>query len=623
MRRYRALHKGKTRHRPFVGVDGEGGDIDGRHELTCLRAGDQELFTGKPLATWQCLSFLASLPVGPIYVGYFFGYDSTMILKDLPQSVLNLLIHKELRKKVSKEGKEWTWNCRYRGFDIEFASGPREFKIRRVGTKDKHYTTIYDVGSIFQCRFLKALKDWKIGTPQEWKVIDAGKKGRGSWGIATPEIRAYNALECTLLAQMMEKVRDACDQVEIHPMKWTGAGQLAESLLRSHHTNEYQGPLPSHLEIPAATAYYGGRFEILRQGVVNDVYEYDINSAYPAAMRTLPCIAHGAWVQGRRDRCIRLAHVAWSGGDASSPQPFPFRTQQGRIVYPCEGGGWYWGVEIDAAIACDRWRIVEGETWSWVQSCDHKPFDWIEGLYKFRKSLKDGRGTVLKLAMNSLYGKMAQSIGKPRYRSIVMAGMITASVRAQMLRDAIEHDGGIMFATDAVYFQSPAKVRIGEGLGEYGEQHFDEYFIMEPGFHFGVGSMVEKAKTRGVPVEAVNPEGIVELWKKEGREGVVAVPHDKFWGVRLCNETNRMDMVGQWTKEVRNMRFDAVLSKRRYGAKEGDAYRLLAYKAIQGRKESMPYKKAMAMLDLDWMLTIADGEDYNQFYEALEGLKEG
>ncbi len=46
----------------------------------------------------------------------------------------------------------------------------------------------------------------------------------------------------------------------------------------------------------ANMAYYGGRFEITRTGLLDQpVYEYDIGSAYPDGMRYLPCLEHGRW----------------------------------------------------------------------------------------------------------------------------------------------------------------------------------------------------------------------------------------------------------------------------------------------------------------------------------------
>ena len=410
--------------KPFVGVDGEGGNLNGKHVYTTLRAGDRELYTGVPLSTSECLQFLGSLPNDRIYIGFYFGYDISMILADLSRERLTKLMDRDARKFTREDGRETfvplDWGNR---FDIDLVAGFREFRVRDRW-RSKHYVTIYDSAGIFQCSFLKALKSWEIGSEEEWRVIEEGKSARSSFTEATDEVRRYNHLECILLAQMMEKVRDACNAVNIFPKKWTGAGQLAESLLTTHKIEDYQSELPDEIELPAATAYFGGRFEILKQGILNDVWEYDINSAYPDAMQYLPCLKHGKWVKGKVGN-IYLAHTKWAMIDrtgALEPQPFPFRTKDGTIIFPCNGRGWYWSWEVESAKKIGKWFIKVDECYSWVQECSHKPFDWISELYDYRKSLGGPKGDVLKLAINSLYGKMAQNVGHPRYRSIVMAG---------------------------------------------------------------------------------------------------------------------------------------------------------------------------------------------------------
>ncbi|MGH2612653.1 MAG: DNA polymerase, partial [Rhabdochlamydiaceae bacterium] len=487
------------KQRPFVGCDGEGGDINGRHVYTCLRAGDQELFTGKPLSSRECLGFIADLPSGPIYVGYYFGYDITMILKDLPTGYLRDLKDSDKRKIISN-GHTWTPPIVWNGFDIQLI-GHREFKVRRRHS-EKPYTTIHDVSGCFQSTFLKAIRRWEIGTLKEQAQIEAGKEGRGSWGMATESIREYNKLECTLLVQMMDSVRVACTQVGIHPRTWQGAGQLAESMLESHYIGDYLAPIPAIMSVPTATAYFGGRFEITKQGLLDKVYEYDLNSAYPSAMRSLPCLRHGQWRKGRvSPGSCGLSHVSWRRRNTSRaiPQPFPFRSHSGRISYPSSGRGWYWSPELEAALDIGLWDIEIDEGYVWHQTCDHKPFDWIEDIYNYRKTLTDGRGIVLKLAMNSLYGKMAQSVGKPRFHSNVWAGLITSHVRAQLLKDSHANGNAIMFATDAIYFEREAKtLQIGDNLGQYGRRMFPKYFIVLPGFHFPRGGSIDKTKTRGI-----------------------------------------------------------------------------------------------------------------------------
>ncbi len=558
-----------------------------------------------------------------------------MILADLSQERISRLLDRESRKVIHKDRETFMpvqWEGR---FDIDLVSGFKEFRVRD-NWHSKHYITIYDCAGIFQSSFLKAIRAWEIGTEEEWQTIEEGKTGRSSFGIANDEIRYYNHLECTLLAQMMEKVRDACNAVNIYPTKWTGAGQLAESLLRTHHMEDYQSVLPPVLELPASTAYFGGRFEILRQGIVNNIYEYDINSAYPDAMRSVPCLSHGRWEPGVKSN-VYIAHLQWTLKDSTvdEPQPFPFRQDNGTIVYPANGRGWYWCHEVEAAKEIGKWDIRVDKVWSWIQECDHQPFDWIGPLYEYRKQLGGPRGQVLKLAMNSLYGKMVQSIGHPRFRSIVMGGLITSYVRARLLRDAHQQGGCVMFATDAIYFQSEAQLPTGDSLGQYGLQHFQSYFIFQPGIHFSIGGTLSKKKTRGVPITMLDPDRIVRIWREDGNLGLYTFNNSKFWGIRLCNHTNHMEMLGQWTNEPKSLVYGSVIAKRQYEpkgqrspvppvTKEGQYWRLLAYEfAPVNAKESAVYDRAIKMAPetIEKYMAMENEPDYPLWYQEIDSLK--
>src|ERR1039457_571060 len=59
----------------FCGIDGEGGNVNGRHLYYLLRAGGDYLHTGGALTASECLSFIGNLPKNRIYISFFFNYD--------------------------------------------------------------------------------------------------------------------------------------------------------------------------------------------------------------------------------------------------------------------------------------------------------------------------------------------------------------------------------------------------------------------------------------------------------------------------------------------------------------------------------------------------------------------
>src|SRR4051794_11600067 len=110
--------------RDFVGVDGEGGNDDRRHYYYLLRAGQHVLETGKPLDVWECLEFLTRLPKGPIYVSYFFDYDTTQILRSLPVEILGRILDRPISK--SSRGTVYVGNDYWVGYLPR-----KELRVRR------------------------------------------------------------------------------------------------------------------------------------------------------------------------------------------------------------------------------------------------------------------------------------------------------------------------------------------------------------------------------------------------------------------------------------------------------------------------------------------------------------
>src|SRR5215472_7580485 len=188
---------------PFIGVDGEGGNVpeEGtlfgtRHQYLSLRAGAELLETGHPLEFRECMSFLCEMPRYSIPVAFFFDYDVTMMLRTAPRDRAYRLLHPELRR--GRDGNVLPVDIDE--FQVDYLPH-KEFRVRRRGTS--RWTVISDVGQFFQSSFLTALEKWDVGTPEEREFIRKGKSMRADFAELTDETRAYNALECLLLEQLM------------------------------------------------------------------------------------------------------------------------------------------------------------------------------------------------------------------------------------------------------------------------------------------------------------------------------------------------------------------------------------------------------------------------------------
>jgi hypothetical protein len=556
----------------FTGVDGEGWTDDyGDHHYMTLTVGNQTLYTGQPLTSWECLYHLATLPVEEAnhYVSFFFDYDVTMILRDMaredPDLAKTLFIPKEPGKMV--------W---WKGIGIDYR--PHKHLAVKLWTDDRSskVVTIHDVQGFYQSAFIKALDQFSIGTEEEREHIRRMKAERSDFTHEqAEEIIAYSELECKLLALLVGNMRDAGDKTGINLFPYEGPGIPAGRELSKHFSKDYRERLqqstPSAVWDMANRAYYGGRFEITAHGpITGTVYEYDLKSAYPAAMLKLPCLEHAKWSRGiHEDATYWVAQVEFRqyadrvGGACA----LPIRDKQGRIYYPFEGHGWYWSVEL-ANLERKNYDVLSA--WSLISHCDCKPFEWVRELYERRAAMElveAGSGIVLKLILNSLYGKLAQRnpvIG-PHY-NLIYAGLITAITRALVYKVYVDHPGKVlMFATDAVFTTVKCReLKLGTGLGDWELAHtFTDLCIFQPGVYFD--GLQAAFKTRGIPKRIFIDHA--EQLRENSTDPMASIPvaAQAHLSLRLAlarGTESAMAQMGNWVDLIKNMRADP--SAKRY-----------------------------------------------------------
>lgn len=604
----------------FCGVDGEGGNVpepgtlfEGmspadnppvRHQYLSLRCGAELLETGKPLNWWECFDFICDQPLNVIMVAYFFDYDVTMMIRTLPEERVRRLLYRHLRDHGHGVNNFLPVDVHApNGMDFQIDYLPhKEFKVRRLG--DKHWHVINDVGQFFQSSFLKSLDKWDIGDSEQRAMIAKGKSMRSDFAEFTDEIRAYNAWECVLLEQLMTNFRSVCWETGYVPKKWQGPGYLASAMLQRHG-------VPRRDDIPilkneqfralAQAAYYGGRFETTAAGPIRGrVFQYDINGAYVALLRSLPCLIHGSWrrVRNRPDRGLYFGKVRFNHSGRRYLHNLPFRRVDGTIYYPNRATGVYWSCELEAAErAGTEIDFVQG--WLYEGHCECRWFDFVDSYYAERVRLgKSAKGYVLKLAGNSIYGKLAQSIGYAPWANPVWAGLITAGCRT-MLIDAYSQapDECFMLATDGLFMGTKLDLPLSSKLGEWEETvHEDGIFIVQPGIYY-TGA---EAKSRGVERGRIGDlrNEFEAAWTAtiESRpDGYrVEVPVDNFITAKQALQRNKWHLAGTWVKDTREITFNWD-NKRVWGiATKTDrdvAHRSWPHGFADGFPESTPYKR--------------------------------
>jgi hypothetical protein len=589
---------------PIVAVDSEGyNGLDGKHRLDLVAAAGDNWTDHKhneeQLTPEEIFEFLLSLPEKygkALYFIYSGSYDATMWLKQLPEWA----IKRWRLKKIVRWGHyliKWIPRREFILYDIRSLKITIIKRGKKAGEKRREFTRrihIYDVFGFFQMSFVKALEDWKVTDQNTIDRIAKMKGQRGKFSeVENAKILEYCLEECQLLVKLGNAFRKACVEANIKPQHWYGAGALAATLMRQYGIKNHISEAPEASPY-IKRAYFGGRTEISYQGrLPRGGWQYDINSAYPTAMCDLPSLTNASWKIGLNSSTgfdkyyFSIWHIKWNC-HGKEWGPFPWRHQDGRIFYPDTGEGFYHKIEIDAALKlypdCD-FEILDGI--AVVPNDDIKPFKFIAERAAYRLKLKtdgDPANKPLKLGLNSLYGKTAQTIGEnPPYQCFFWAGYTTAATRAKLL-DAIRCCNGHIYsvATDGLISSIQIdELIVGTTLGTWERTKIMEGILIRPGVYKWRDNSNNPEKewhygTRGFQRDELLWETIEHEWDIANLLLFPAVEYKvtRFIGITqaLARGTKWRDYLGEWIQQTRNLSFKPTWSTREWdftGAKPG------------------------------------------------------
>lgn len=562
-------HSGSNRTRAqrtyWVGLDGEGmgrkphryvlmaySDITGKHS--------DSLYDANGLSTQDCLEFLLSLPVDARIAGYYLGYDWTMILRDMPNRNIYRLLRPELRYRGSDEGNNFT-PVLWKRYKLNYCG-----KMMRIAKKGGRSVTIWDVGNFFQSPFVDAINKWDVGSKVDNAMIADMKAQRSAFAKRDAKrIEHYCMTECRLLAELIGKLDNAHTEAGLKLHSYHGPGSTATVALNIMRISEKRGRIHDDMVRPVRQAFFGGRFEQALNGIVEGpVYGYDIVSAYPYQALNLPCLEHGVWENVKTFAELRNARHALiqfrlHDCGVSAWAPLPIRLSNGCIVFPQAGAtGYIWLHEYNAALR--GWSGIQFlQAWALRSDCNCQPFARVLDWFRAREALgKDAKGHTFRLGLNSIYGKLAQSVGRPRFRSLVWAGMITSGCRAQLLELMLQHsrlENVLAVATDGLYSKEVINVSQWplppDRLGSWEKKTHGSTTFVRPGIYWTAEDMV-KARGLGKKTLAQHRAALYDAITsgvRIARLGEVEV----FGGARQCvYEHNgrhlRSDRYGEWCK---------------------------------------------------------------------------
>lgn len=628
----------------FVGIDGEGiGRKPHRYTYLALVAEDGETLADardENLSTQACLEAILSTPVS---FGFALTYDITMWLRDLPAKLVYMLSRPDLRRvdeSIAPSPIDWYPSNKAKhvrepgeiGYRMNYTRG--RFEVRRImhgfaGSVEigadyasgrynpsTPVSVVWDIFRFFGKSFVGSLKDWEVGTPGQVARIAEMKEQRSNFEhVETSAIEGYCREECVLMAQLTRKLLTAHADAGLALNVFFGPGSTAAVILNNLKIKRYsRQPMPEMMRA-VACAFIGGRFEISQAGPVRQhLYSYDICSAYPFVMTSLPCLTHGTWYEEKRPAMLQraieesqLACVHARSNDSSQDRAWgslPWRSKDGEIVYPAKNPGtWVWRNEYLAARRISN--VTADRAWLYNTKCKCTPFAEFAEYYRLRKLWgAEGRGMALKLGINSGYGKLAQSRGSATYNNWIWAGVITSNTRA-MLLDALARVRApsdiLMMATDGIVSKTPIEFdapKVKDELGSWKPEEYKEgLMLIRPGIYFPLAEHTMKSvRSRGVHRKTLraSEEDVLRMWEKHGPRSLQFKGVDRFVGMLTGiyatpdGLIRRRSTYGDWVPIDTELSYDP--KPKRSGFR--DDYSLRMVDSVEG--ESSPYMRAIS-----------------------------
>lgn len=552
--------------------------IDRYQDYVMLSVGDHTLTRDGKLLTYEDIfPFLyerfKEIPMKErkysVFVGFRLQYDFTMATRHLPWSQAEKLFTKagiEARRPAPDSGRYGsrpvyvtTLNSGGKArWEVDFL-GMKRMKVRpHVAKKDwaqcevNHKTAetiaiheagecpryhphqwmfICDAHSYFQGAFLNVIDPagWAgnaVVTDDEYRILVEGKGNRNAAKFGK-EMERYNRMENEVLARVLTRLNEGFVSmgIRIPKDKWYGPGAAAQLWLKNHGmptSKVIAEHVPEWALDAGQWSYYGGRFENAMHGIIpGKMYNYDINSAYPYAIATMPCLLHGQWTRGQNQPppleagALRLVKVQ-VGSRSRYLGPLPFRDTHGGVSFPQRFIGWYWEHEIEAARQAKLISRIKYLEWVDYQPCGcAPPMATVAEAYQERLSVGKNtpHGKALKLVINSLYGKYAQSIGMPTYACSLYASYITSRCRTQILEAIATHPVGAKavakIATDGVYFTSQHdSLALTSELGDWDETVYEDMSFFLPGVDWDKKTREGIATTGRADASTIRSRGV-------------------------------------------------------------------------------------------------------------------
>jgi len=410
---------------------------------------------------------------------YNLGYDAEVILKLLGNSLKS---YKKTGSLTFEKGL----------FKIEYIPN-KKLAIR----KGHHSTVFFDIAQYYHTSLANAYQQNIGKLPEDYLEM---KKLRTEFSPRfyhrnKRKIRKYCIQDCIFTKKLAQHwIKLFHNAFSFYPARWISSGYLAEKVLINNKVDVPKfDSIPYKIQDLAFRSYFGGRFEILKRGLIGTAYLYDINSAYPYALTKIPDLTQGTWIKRKsihKDAKLGFFKILAKIPDCKYIPPFPFRSNY-IVVFPSGEFETYCTLEeLKACDNSDYYSILD--SYQFIPETTNYPFkEFVEKMYQKRMKLKQQCNSLelpFKIILNSIYGKTGQKV-KGRIGNMfnpVLFSFITGFARAQLYKFVLDNKlekEVVSFATDSICTTRNLDVD-SDSLGAFSfDKSADDVFYLQNGFY--------------------------------------------------------------------------------------------------------------------------------------------
>jgi len=219
----------------------------------------------------------------------------------------------------------------------------------------------------------------------------------------------YSINDSVLCAELGKLLTSEFKELKIKPKSFYSPAYISTQYFLTHTHIPYAFNTP--YQEYAYYSYFGGRFEVFQKGYFDNVYCYDINSAYPYQIANLLDINRGTWIKS-----TTIPENAYYGFIKCRISYFhkyitPLPIRNNSIVY-------FPNLKpVLKYITLNEYKYITENNlgkidiingYFFIPNDFYKPFNTITKLYNIKNQLKHtdpAKYEIYKLIMNSFYGK--------------------------------------------------------------------------------------------------------------------------------------------------------------------------------------------------------------------------